>query len=146
MFVLWAGVTHAKADVARRACALALALGLICGTGPALARRGSQLKTIRYHGYAARVPSSWPVYDLGRDPRRCVRFDQHALYLGVPGSQESCPAHAAGNRGGMLLEPVGSHVRVIRTATQTRPRAGPVSRGARAHAARPRTREDGPKR
>ncbi|HUZ29765.1 MAG TPA: DUF1906 domain-containing protein [Solirubrobacteraceae bacterium] len=120
-------------------CRLALALGLTCGVGPALARPGRQLKTVRYRGYTVRVPSAWPVYDLARNPDTCVRFDRHAVYLGVPGPQQDCPAHAAGHTSAILLEPVSAaaaragsrRVRVITTAAGTRSEGG----GAVAHAA-----------
>jgi hypothetical protein len=108
-------------------CWLVLAVCLIGGVGEAGAWRAPELKTVRYHGYTARVPSWWPVYDLARDPGRCVRFDRHAVYLGTPGSQERCPAHAAGHTSALLLEPVGTAaragaatVRVITTAAGTR--------------------------
>jgi hypothetical protein len=70
----------------------------------ALARPAS-LRTVRYHGLTVRVPRSWPVIDLSRDPRACVRFDRHALYLGTPGAEENCPAHAVGRTEAILLEP-----------------------------------------
>ena len=54
-------------------------------------------KTVRYAGYTIRVPASWPVYRLDRDPGRCVRYDQHAVYLGQPGANQQCPAHLVGH-------------------------------------------------
>ena len=54
-------------------------------------------KTVRYAGYTIRVPVSWPVYRLDRDPSRCVRYDQHAVYLGQPGANQQCPAHLVGH-------------------------------------------------
>ncbi len=71
---------------------------------PALAALGA--RTVRYHGYVVTVPPSWPVYDLSANPRLCVRFDRHALYLGAPGPAQSCPAHAAGRTEAILLEPL----------------------------------------
>ena len=62
----------------------------------ALASR-SGFKTVRYAGYTIRVPASWPVYRLDRDPGRCVRYDQHAVYLGQPGADQQCPAHLVGH-------------------------------------------------
>ncbi len=35
-------------------------------------------KTVTFAGYSVSVPASWPVYDLTKDPRRCVRYDVHA--------------------------------------------------------------------
>ena len=114
-----------------------MALGLICGAGPAVAQQGPALRTIHFRGYTARVPASWPIYDLARDPRTCVRFNRHAVYLGTPGQQQRCPAHAAGHTSALLLEPVGHGVRAITSAAQTRP-ASPPSARARAAAAAPR--------
>jgi Domain of unknown function (DUF1906) len=53
-------------------------------------------KTVEYRGYAIRVPATWPVYSLSKDPRRCVRYDVNAVYLGTPGPNPNCPAHLVG--------------------------------------------------
>ena len=53
-------------------------------------------KVVRFDGYTMRVPASWPVYRLDRDPSRCVRYDRHAVYLGRPGANQLCPAHLVG--------------------------------------------------
>ncbi len=55
-------------------------------------------KTVKFDGYAMSVPASWPVYDLTKNPRRCVRFDIHAVYLGTPGpdQDQDCPANLIG--------------------------------------------------
>src|SRR5450432_2734842 len=49
-------------------------------------------KTVTFGGYAISVPAGWPVYDLTKDPRQCVRYDRHAVYLGTPGPDQDCPA------------------------------------------------------
>ena len=54
------------------------------------------MKTVEYRGYAIRVPASWPVYSLSKDPTRCVRYDVNAVYLGTPGPNQKCPAHVVG--------------------------------------------------
>jgi hypothetical protein len=54
------------------------------------------MKTVEYRGYAIRVPAAWPVYSLSTDPRRCVRYDVNAVYLGTPGPDPDCPAHVVG--------------------------------------------------
>ena len=54
------------------------------------------MKTVEYRGYAIRVPATWPVYSLSKDPRRCVRYDVNAVYLGTPGPDPNCPAHVVG--------------------------------------------------
>jgi hypothetical protein len=122
-----------------RRASIALIVALTCGAVPALAARSLEHKTIRYHGHTVAVPVSWPVYDLARDPQTCVRFDRHAVYLGVPGAQQRCPAHAAGHTSAMLLEPDRAGVRTITTAAGTR-RVSPAPRVARSAAASPRAR------
>jgi len=54
------------------------------------------------------VPAAWPVFDLSANPSVCVRFDRHAVYLGRPGSEQRCPAHAAGRTEAILLEPLAA--------------------------------------
>jgi hypothetical protein len=53
-------------------------------------------KTVTFDGYAVSVPVNWPVYDLAEDPRRCVRYDFHAVYLGTPGPDQDCPPDVVG--------------------------------------------------
>jgi len=52
---------------------------------------GSGMKTVKYDGYEASVPDSWPVYNLGENPHQCVRYDINAVYLGTPGTDQNCP-------------------------------------------------------
>jgi hypothetical protein len=93
-----------------------LVLALACTTAAVLgfsaaALGGSSapaLKTVRYRGIALKVPPSWPVFDLARNPSTCVRFDRHAVYLGTPGAEERCPAHAVGRTEAILVSPVGA--------------------------------------
>ncbi len=85
-------------------------LGVVCtalvSVGVALARQsGTGLRTVRFHGNVVRVPRSWPVFDLSREPGTCVRFDRHALYLGMPGSEQRCPGHAVGRTEAILMAP-----------------------------------------
>ena len=56
----------------------------------------SDKKTVTFDGYAVSVPVNWPVYDLAKDPRRCVRYDFHAVYLGTPGPDQDCPPDVVG--------------------------------------------------
>src|SRR5207249_1200845 len=51
--------------------------------------------TIRYGGVTVQVPADWPVVDFTRDPVGCVRYDEHAVYLGTP-QVIDCPAHLVG--------------------------------------------------
>lgn len=70
--------------------------------GPSPPRR---LKVVSYLGYRFRVPESWPVIDDTRRPRGCVRFDQHAVYLGAVSSNEFCPSWLLGTTEAMLIQP-----------------------------------------
>jgi len=65
-------------------------------------------KMVRYAGYTIRVPASWPVYRLDRDPGRCVRYDRHAVYLGRPGANQQCPAHLVGRTATVSIEAAGT--------------------------------------
>jgi hypothetical protein len=82
--------------------------GVLACTIPGVARAAAAhpTKLVRYGAWSARVPRSWPVYRLGRDPHMCVRFDRHAVYLGRPASAEHCPAHAVGRTEAILVSPV----------------------------------------
>ena len=65
-------------------------------------------KTVRFHGYSVEVPAAWPVFALARDPTTCVRFNRHAIYLGRPGKNQRCPAHAVGRTEAILIEPLAA--------------------------------------
>ena len=84
----------------------------------------SKATTLSYHGYRLVVPPTWPVYRLSSDPTACVRFDRHAVYLGVPGADQRCPAHAAGHTEAILLEPLASTARGTGTGAQALPIPG----------------------
>jgi|GEM_PF-5804244 len=98
----------------------AAAATLATGAPPALARPGP-LRTVVYHRFTVRVPWSWPVIRLAANGRACVRFDRHALYLGVPGAQEDCPAHAVGRTEAILVQPLGALAHAGRAAAAGRP-------------------------
>jgi hypothetical protein len=66
----------------------------------------SGYQTVEYRGLRFQVPDGWPVYDLAKDPTRCVRFDQHAVYLGHAGANQSCPAKAVGRVDAVQVEPI----------------------------------------
>jgi hypothetical protein len=53
-------------------------------------------QTVTFGGYTVSVPASWPVYDLTKNPRQCVRYDVHAVYLGTPGPDPNCPPDLVG--------------------------------------------------
>lgn len=88
-------------------------------------------RTATYHGFRVSVPAGWPVYRLAGDPRTCVRFDRHAVYLGQPGASERCPVTAPGRTEAILVSPHAVRVgggalmrfraaRVVVTATWNR--------------------------
>ncbi len=88
----------------------AFLLALMCSAWVGVAQ-ATPLKVVRYHGYVVKVPRSWNVYDLAKDPRVCVRFDRHAVYLGAPTAQEQCPAHTVGRTEAILLQPASATIR-----------------------------------
>jgi hypothetical protein len=90
-----------------RVATLALLIwGSAGGAYAAWAHSGS--KVVRFHGYAIRVPASWPVYDLAAHPSECVRFNRHAVYLGHPSGDQRCPAHVVGRTEAILVAPLGA--------------------------------------
>jgi hypothetical protein len=66
----------------------------------------SGFKAVEYNGVRFQVPDDWPVYDLAKDPTRCVRFDQHAVYLGHAGPNQDCPAQLVGRTEAVQVEPI----------------------------------------
>jgi hypothetical protein len=107
----------------RPAVAVFVLLGLLAA--PAMAR------TVHFGGRTATVPSGWPVYRLAEHPHMCVRLDRRAVYLGIPGANQSCPAEAMGRQRAILVEPrtrdrVQAGASAV-TAPTTAPAPGPVS-------------------
>src|ERR1700761_7687511 len=75
-------------------------------TDQAIVRADSvQVKSIRYLGYRFMVPKAWPVIDTISNPRDCVRFDQHAVYLGSVSGNEFCPSWLLGTTESVLIQP-----------------------------------------
>jgi hypothetical protein len=66
----------------------------------------SGFQGVQYGGLRFQVPDDWPVYDLSKDPTRCVRFDQHAVYLGHAGAKQDCPAQLVGRTEAVQVEPI----------------------------------------
>ena len=95
------------------ALSLAAALGVMAtGTahaatpGPTPVKRPVPVtRTVSYLGYKFQVPGSWQVVNLAAHPTTCVRFDQHALYLGTPGANQDCPATLVGHTEALLVQP-----------------------------------------
>lgn len=90
---------------------LALAVAAV-GTSATAAPAKSATKAITYDGTKITVPGSWPIYDLTTNPRQCVRFDRHAVYLGHPGANQDCPARLIGRTTALLVEPYDGRAQV----------------------------------
>src|SRR5689334_14601165 len=82
----------------------AIAAAVACAAGITAADAGADAgtQTVSYRGYDVQVPASWPVHRLAADPTTCVRFDRHAVYVGRPAADQSCPAHVVGRAGAVL--------------------------------------------
>jgi hypothetical protein len=63
------------------------------------------LTQLHYRGYTFEVPASWTVIREAKHPDSCVRFDEHVIYLGTPGSDQSCPSWLFGTTEAMVIEP-----------------------------------------
>ena len=98
-------------------------------------------KVVRYAGYTIRVPASWPVYRLDRDPSRCVRYDRHAVYLGQPGANQQCPAHLVGRTATISIQ---ARPRAFRLGTSQHGLSAGRSRGHRARRSGPCPQVSGP--
>jgi hypothetical protein len=107
--------TGARPNRARRRAALIalLAIAVFAGLTATATARSGQTKLVRYLGYTVRVPAGWPVVRLATDPTACVRFNRHAVYLGVPGAHERCPTSAAGRTEAILVQPLASHTATL---------------------------------
>ncbi len=66
---------------------------------------GAAVKSVRYLGYTFQVPASWPVISNAKNHASCVRFDQHAVYLGKVGANQFCPSWLLGTTESVLIEP-----------------------------------------
>jgi hypothetical protein len=66
---------------------------------------GAEAKTVQFGGRVVDVPAGWPVIRLAERPRTCVRLDRQAVYLGMSGSRQRCPADAIGRRRAILVDP-----------------------------------------
>jgi hypothetical protein len=90
------------------------------GTTTPPAPSGDQRVT--YNGLQFTVPTNWPVYSMTSDPNRCVRLDQHAVYLGQEGPTPQCPSRAVGHTETVQVQPLNSastSVSVLATQAQT---------------------------
>ncbi|HEX3815777.1 MAG TPA: DUF1906 domain-containing protein [Mycobacteriales bacterium] len=110
----------------RAASILALALAAATttfsttfSTTASAAPASSATHTLTYDGATITAPASWPVYNLDKDPTRCVRFDRHAVYLGHPGADQACPAHLVGRTTALLVEPYDAQAQVVPAGTDS---------------------------
>jgi hypothetical protein len=82
---------------------------------PTAAPKTTGLKKVLYEGYTFEVPKSWPVIDEALHPKTCVRFDEHVVYLGGPGANQSCPSWLFGTTEAVLIEPAPATTRSTST-------------------------------
>jgi hypothetical protein len=68
-----------------------------------LRKLAGTVRVVTYDGLRLDVPSDWPVVRLDQHPRACVLLNRHALYLGEPGTDESCPARALGRAAALWI-------------------------------------------
>lgn len=66
-------------------------------------------RTVVYDGYEVSVPANWPVHRLDEEPQQCVRYDTHAVYLGVPTANQRCPAWLIGRTETVSILPVATY-------------------------------------
>ncbi|MFE6746192.1 glycoside hydrolase domain-containing protein [Kitasatospora purpeofusca] len=113
----------------RSAAAVAVAVLMTApgvGSAGAAPAGGPDTKAVTYQGHVFQVPSTWAVVDLAVDPQACVRFDQHAVYLGRPGDQQVCPPRLIGRTEALLVEPAAG-------AAPDREGSNPVAHTVRAN-------------
>ncbi|WP_429194087.1 glycoside hydrolase domain-containing protein [Kitasatospora sp. MAP12-15] len=92
-----------RTDRAKALTAIGAMVALMAaGAGTAEA---ASTKAVSYLGHTFQVPAGWPVVDLTANPSSCVRFDQHAVYLGTPGAEQACPSHPSARTEALLIEP-----------------------------------------
>jgi hypothetical protein len=94
---------------------IAAGLGLQATVSASAATAGTTpgpFQQVSYQGYTFDVLRNWPVIQLASQPDTCVRFNQNAVYLGVPSPEQSCPATAIGTTESVLIQPApaGSEV------------------------------------
>jgi hypothetical protein len=84
-----------------------LAVSAGAGQDPASAATASKagMKRLEYEGYTFEVPGSWAVIREAQHPHSCVRFDEHVVYVGKPGSSQSCPSWLFGTTEALVIEP-----------------------------------------
>ncbi len=87
-------------------------------------------KTVSYRGYAVTVPASWPVFRLTTRTHTCVRFDRHAVYLGIPSTTQRCPADPLGRTEAILVSPQTAGRPAVASSASLLPSAADAGRSA----------------
>jgi Domain of unknown function (DUF1906) len=85
---------------------------------------GPATQTVTFGGYTVSVPASWPVHDLTKNPRQCVRYDVDAVYLGTPGPDQDCPPNLVGR-----VDTVTIQAPAAPAGTNTANNKGPLEAG-----------------
>jgi hypothetical protein len=99
---------------------VAALVGLLGLPGAALGHATTASKTVHYHGSQVTVPASWPVFHLDAASRTCVRFNRHAVYVGRPGGDQSCPVSAIGRTEAILISPASYRGDLLTPVSQPR--------------------------
>lgn len=84
---------------------ICLMMTVMSGVSAAEARPVAQ-RVIDYGGFRVHVPGGWQVVDLAEEPNRCIRFDQNAIYLGLPRGEQHCPTRIVGRTEALHLMPM----------------------------------------
>jgi Domain of unknown function (DUF1906) len=105
---LRSGARQGRALVVLTVLAALAAVILPGSAGRASVGSPDDLKQVSYLGYRFTVPRSWPVINVAAHKQTCVRFDQHAVYLGGPGRNQSCPSWLIGTTEAMLVQPAAA--------------------------------------
>jgi hypothetical protein len=107
-----------------------LLLGALTGAAAAPAASHAY-RTLHYRGHSFEVPRGWRVVTLDQHRRTCVRFDRHAVYIGVPPRDQACPSSLVGTTEAMLIEPGPQRVVPYSAEDQVTRRITVIARGLR---------------
>jgi len=66
---------------------------------------GSVTKNVSYLGHTFTIPASWPVVQLAAGSATCVRFNQHAVYLGPIPADQHCSVRTLGRTDALVIQP-----------------------------------------
>ncbi len=108
MFGLQRGHARIAGALATGAALTGLVVVMPADSVGALTAQGPALRAVAFGGYTFELPRSLPVVNLARHPRTYVRFDRHAVYVGTPGRNQSCPAGLIGTTQALLIAPAAA--------------------------------------